>query len=71
MKSCRNCDHAYLRTERSKDYNYECCGVGANGEGFVPFLEGVCDLHRPMSAEKEATIIHERKPIIFGKPIEL
>jgi hypothetical protein len=69
--TCRTCDHAYLRTERTKDWNYECCGLGANHGGFVPFLEGCCDLYRPMSEERAATIIHRRPAIIFGEPIEL
>lgn len=69
LNHCRNCDHAYLRTEKTASWNYEACALGI--APMTTYLTGSCSHHDPMSAEKAKEFIHERPSIIFGEPLEL
>ena len=69
IKSCRNCDHAYLRTEKTNHYNYEACGLGYLP--MMPFLTGCCHYYIPASEEKLKTYTNKNISIQFGEPLEL
>jgi len=67
--SCRNCARAYLRTEKTRHYNYEACGVGA--QTMMPYLDGLCSHYKPMTEEKQREVLHIHPEIFYGVPIEL
>ena len=69
MKSCRNCDHAYLRTEKTAAWNYEACALGC--APMMPYLDGLCDLYTPMKAEKKAVFLNVHPRLIFLDAIDL
>ncbi len=69
MKSCRNCDHAYLRTEKTATWNYEACALGA--APMTPYLDGLCDLYTPISDHKRAVFLHTRPKLILMEAIDL
>ena len=66
MPSCRTCSHAYLRTERTKDFNYECCELG----GFVRRLPDnyACTLYEYDCTQKEDWPV---PPILWGDEIQI
>ena len=51
MDSCRTCRHAYLRTERTRKANWECCEYG----GFVRRMpdDYACTLYECDRTQKE------------------
>lgn len=69
MTSCRNCNHAYLRTEKTRSWNYEACALGI--APMMPYLAGSCNQHDPMDAAKAKEFIHLNPAITYGEPIEI
>lgn len=69
MKSCRNCDHAYLRTEKTASWNYEACALGC--APMTPYLDGLCDLYTPMNAKKKSVFLNVHPRLIFLDAIDL
>jgi len=67
--SCRNCDHAYLRTEQTKHYSYEACALGI--APMAPYLIGSCSLWDAMTPEKAKEFTVGKPKILWGEPLEL
>jgi len=69
--TCRTCKWAYLRVERTKDWNYEACALGMLP--MTPFLDGSCELFEIATPERisQAKQYEKRSTIIWGEPIEI
>ena len=68
--NCRICKWAYLRVEKTKDWNYEACALGMLP--MTPYLNGSCGLFETASDQRIAeTKKHERtSTIIYGEAID-
>ena len=65
--SCRTCSHAYLRTERTKDYSVECCGLGMHP--WVPRMpdDYKCGLHEHATPGPDYPV----PAIVWGEVMEI
>lgn len=69
MRSCRNCNHAYLRTEQTVSWNYEACALSI--APMQPYLNDLCDLWTLIDEDKAKEFLHDKPTILWGETLEL
>ena len=67
--NCRTCAHGYIRSERTKTWNYEACALGMITMMF--FINEYCECYDPATPEQMAVRIDHKPSIIWGEDIIL